>query len=238
MTKSTGSRENGDPRHSPLLSETQRVLDRQVQIVQEQQSQATRIIRVALTIGGLLLTLVSILVSSPFFSQGFSLVSFELISLSTLGVLILGTYAALFLLLIFGNVFASALIVLSPESGGTSLLRDNPLRQIISYYRRTFLPAPLSNILSVKVARDGMTLRAGIDSDEVSRILEEANSNEKARKEIVEYNQGCIRGNEELIEDNRRRLSQIYGIGVVTIFIFISASLVLLSATFIELLPS
>lgn len=204
---------------SDLLEETQRVIGEQVQIVQEQQAQATRIIRVALTVGGLLLTGISIFLSSPLFPgedmRGLLNFSPSIWFVTSL----IGTYFLMFSLILFGKVFASALVVLSPESGGIAMLRDNPVASILSVYRRHLLPPPLSRFLSVSSQNEGMSLRPGIDSEEIQNILQDSNSKEEAVERIISYNSGCIQGNEQLIEDNRKRLSEIYGIGVITILI-------------------
>jgi hypothetical protein len=209
-----------------LLQETQRVLNEQIKIVQEQQAQATRIIRVALTVGGLLLTGISILVSSPLFPASQNTLNLADFSTESVAIgAIIGLYILLFLLITFGKIFASALIVLSPESGGVAMLRNNPLSTILRFYRRKLIPSPLSEFLALGGEKEGMTLRPGIDADEITNILADSASDDKVVERIVSYNSGCIQGNEQLIEDNRERLSEIYGIGVIAILILSVATL-------------
>lgn len=223
-----------DNTNSSLLEETQRVLGEQINIVQEQQAQATRIIRVALTVGGLLLTGISIFVSSPLFPNQGNLSNIETSTLALMS--LIGLYLFLFLLIIFGKIFASALVVLSPDSGGLSILINNPVAPLLSFYRQYFLPQPFSDFLVVDEEGDQMSLRPGVDSEEIQKILRKEESGDAIVERIISYNAGCIQGNEQLINDNRDRLSDIYGIGVFAILVISLATLGGFSFIFLRLL--
>lgn len=206
---------------SALLQETQRVLGEQVKIVQDQQSQATKIIRVALTIGGLLLTGLSIYFSSPLFpgQEGSNIPELGTILILVLGVS--GTYIITGTIIIFAKIFATSLMVLSPETGGIDILVDNPIATILSFYRQHLLPQPFSDVLLVNKSEqeEKMSLRPGLDSEEIQNILAEEESEEDIVERAISYNSGCIQGNEQLIEDNRQKLSEIYGLSVIGIAI-------------------
>jgi hypothetical protein len=226
------------PEESPnvLLQESRRVLGEQIKIVQEQQAQATRIIRVALTVGGLILTGISILISSPLLSNQSTSHSIELSTGALLTLSLISLYVLLFFVIVFGKIFASALVVLSPESGGIAMFRNNRFASLLSIYRKYLLPPPLSGFLALGVEEEGMSLRPGLDAEEINNILENVDSEENIVESVISYNSGCIQGNEQLIEDNRRRLSEIYGIGIIAILI-ISLAILMGFSFIISLVP-
>ena len=102
----------------PLLQETQRVLEDQIQIVQEQQAQATRIIRVGLTTAGLVLTLLSIAASSGFLSV--PSLSRATNSIRSPVIIAIGLVIFMIVMLIVLRFFFPAMAVLSPDAAESS----------------------------------------------------------------------------------------------------------------------
>lgn len=207
-----------------LLNESQRVLEQQVKIIQNQQSQATKIIRVALTIAGLLLTATSI-VATLLSSNGSSdsIISdigsmIPELSFSSAAVSILLFYSVTILLGGFATIFISAFEVLSPEARSSRMtflpkMLDLPfLGNFIKIYFKV-LPVSSTLIDSIQ-SQDSVSLRPGIDGEKTRDLLKETSEEEKMNQ-MVEYNAGCIEKNERLIRRNRRLLSTIYSTAIL-----------------------
>jgi len=194
----------------PLLKETQRVLEDQIQIVQEQQAQATRIIRVGLTSAGLILTLLSIGASSGFISvPSFNEVTTEI---SSVVIMSIGIFLSLIMVLVVLRVFSPAMAVLSPEAGESSAFK------LITWYpvfngKKTTIRDLVGEEYS-DIFGDQISLRTGLDADKVRNM----NTDGYTREDLIEYHAGCIKGNEAIIETNRRHLSQIYRSAAVASF--------------------
>lgn len=210
-----GSGENVSQSTS-LLNETQRVLNQQVKIVQNQQSQATKILRVALTIAGLLLTTVSIAVTVILNagSESNLLTGIDItLSSAATGLLLLYLFVAISGA--FTVIFVSAFRVLSPESVTLSVFTIRPpantelFKHLLSVYD-TIIPF-ISISFDDERPDESYSLRPGVDSDEVRTILD---SNTRT-DDIIEYNAGCIEGNKNLIDNNRQLLSNIYTTAIV-----------------------
>lgn len=126
----------------------------------------------------------------------------------------------LLLMASFINIFSSALTVLSPDSGGLSILsisEDSLFGRLLRFYRKHLIPAPLSDVISINENEEKKSLRPGVDSDELIQIMMVSDSEKEVQERIISYNSGCIQGNEQLIKDNRKRLSEIYSLSVVAI---------------------
>lgn len=132
---------------------------------------------------------------------------------------------------LFVNIFSSALTVLSPNSGGLSILsisEDSLIGKILRFYRKRLLPSPLSDVITIGSIEERKSLRPGVDSEELIQIMLSSDSTKEIREQIISYNSGCIQGNEQLIRDNRERLSEIYSLGVVaTLTITISIGMII-----------
>lgn len=219
--------------YGPLISETQRVLEQQISIVQNQQSQSTKVIRVALTIGGLLLTLSSILLSvassdtPAYLAEGFSE-----FSLSDAGVVILFGYLGVLMIIMIVFILLSALEVLEPHAetneqliavstmSNAKIQIPKPIHDAFQFYRKFLLPPPFSNVLTHNISREQTTLRPGLDAEEIQNIQNNTDSFEEKFDRIIEYNAGCIEKNEKLIKTNRQRLSKIYSISSLLVVLF------------------
>lgn len=228
-----------------VLGEIQRVLNQQSSIVQNQQNQATKILRVVLTLAGLLLTLTSIGVSvvssnvGPDTGIAEYLISNLSITSTVLGVV--GLYALVIVLGAFGVIFVSAFRVLSPvtgRSGNTSIsisiLKPAINASLINSFLKIYdqiLPF-ISISVIYQIDRERISLRPGIDGDKAKAILNTADENRV--EEILEYDSGCIEKNEELIEENRSLLSNIYTTSIILTLLFVT--LILLG--FAYLLPA
>ncbi|WP_152424826.1 hypothetical protein [Natronococcus jeotgali] len=193
----------------PLLQETQRVLEDQIQIIQEQQAQATRIIRVGLTTAGLILTLLSIAASSGFLSV--PSLSEAINEISSPIMLTIG-FISLFMMLIVLRVFSPAMAVLSPEAAESSIYQFITWRPIFS--REKTAVSELIGKEYSDVFGDRISLRTGLDADKVLDM----SGGDHSQDDIIEYHSGGIKGNEAIIEMNRRHLSQIYRSAAVASF--------------------
>lgn len=218
-----------------LLSESRKVLDNQIQIVEHQQTQATKIIRVLLTITGLFLTAASItltLFSSGLIGSNLNIVT--LIQSLTATSAIYGIIGV-FLLTLFSGVFVLMFIfafnVMSPKASGSgavslvnSLLETRVIGTFfeiyvrpIEFYYDFFFPGELSIKDVLSQQQEDITLRPGIDGKEAKSL---AKSEGNVLPQILNYNAGCIEKNEDIIARNRRQLSAIYTTAVLSTTIF------------------
>ena len=192
-----------------LEKEVERVLGNQMDIIQNQQKQASQIIRVGLTTAGLLLTLISIVFSSGFVDPSF----FELTSGSQLSnkfvLLAMVVISMLLVFLAVINIFGPAFAVLNPQAA------DSHLYKFLLYSTYSIdeeQPSEDETMPEVEkgnkleVSTEYTDLRTGIDSDKAMKLLEQDDINQ----DILEYNIGCIRGNEKIIYSNREHLVTIY----------------------------
>jgi len=193
---------------SVLLQETQRVLNDQVNIVQEQQKQANRVIRVSLTALGLVLTALSIFISSPLLSNNSAFVVISPESIEFKLIIVVSIFVFLILVLILYTVFLNAIIVLSPESGTGVLAAEYILVLFDTIGKIPFVDLSRENMMNEH--QDTRSLRSGLDSEEVQDIVSSGLDADEIRESIVSYNSGCIQGNEMLIETNREFLFSIY----------------------------
>ena len=216
-----------------VLGEIQRVLNQQSSLVQNQQNQATKILRVVLTLAGLILTLTSIGVSVVSSNTGpeTGIVEYVISNLSITSTVlgVIGLYALIIVLGALVVIFVSAFRVLSPVTAGGentnmsfSVLRPAiTLAQINSFLRIYDKLLPLISISAVNVSdRERISLRPGIDGDKAEEILD--TPDETRVEEILEYDSGCIKKNEELIEENRSLLSNIYTTSIILTLLFVS----------------
>jgi len=230
----TVSRErDGSGQDSTLLIETKRVLDNQMQMIQEQQNQATRVIRVLFTAIGLLLTLISIAVSADVININSTQNiiqtqwSFDREQLLVVALVFSAPFA-----FTLARIFHAALLVLSPNA------EKNLISRILTF------PIPGDESITLENIAEGgsddklnkplseITPRTGIDSQEARDIsmLESPNH----EREILDYHIGCIYGNELIIKSNRSNLIRIYrltaflsvslGIALIYIISFIAVS--------------
>ncbi|MFB6225070.1 MAG: hypothetical protein ABEI13_01285 [Candidatus Paceibacteria bacterium] len=219
---------SSDRSNNDLLIESRNVLNQQGQIIRNQQQQATKIIRVTLTIAGLLLTATSVAVSlitngiSDQINVSLDTVLDMLSVKSVIGAIMI-TYICAILLAIFALIFIFSFKVLSPNSSssGLSIVKnflEFPLIGQFTRYYITILPFNNDNFDEV-LKQDEISFRPGIDGDKTSELADEENSDQSQK--IAEYNSGCIKKNEEIIEQNRKFLSSVYSTAVIfTIGIF------------------
>jgi hypothetical protein len=214
-----------------VLGEMQRVLDQQVTLVQNQQNQAMKILRVSLTLAGLLLTLTSIAVTA-FTSDITSNISvftdiLSNISLTSAAFGFAVLYTSVIIVGTFAVIFVSAFRVLSPVTGSDAggslsvqvlypLLKSSVFLNTLKLYSRIFPVISLS--VTELTGGDQISLRPGIDGDKSLEILDF--DEDKQIEKILKYDAGCIDKNEELIEENRRLLSNVYTSSVILTFIF------------------
>jgi hypothetical protein len=214
-----------------VLGEMQRVLDQQVTLVQNQQNQAMKILRVSLTLAGLLLTLTSIAVTaftSDITSNIFVFTDIlSNISLTSAAFGFAVLYISVIIVGTFAVIFVSAFRVLSPVTGSDAggslsvqvlypLLKSSVFLNTLKLYSRIFPVISLS--VTELTGGDQISLRPGIDGDKSLEILDF--DEDKQIEKILKYDAGCIDKNEELIEENRRLLSNVYTSSVILTFIF------------------
>lgn len=216
----------GPHQTNPLRGELERVLGEQMQIIQEQQAQATRIIRVGLTTAGLLLTLVSIAVSSgileiPDLSETLTVLAelniFTGVMITSKGAIVIAIWLFLMLAATFTflRIFKPALAVLSPDA-----IDKSKLASMFSTFYFTHEDRSARDIIGEEHAEifdQGVSLRTGVDSDKAEDLV----NSENPEQEILEYHIGCVRGNEALIKANRRHLSEIYRSTATAAFLLI-----------------
>ena len=193
-----------------LNQEIIRVLDNQMEVIQNQQQQASQIIRVGLTTAGLLLTLISILIASDLTDEFVSELS---IFDGEITPSIIFLISVLFVSIVFIavlRIFAPALAVLNPSAERNTVYRFVMRQPNIELNdtsdetdQKTFDEGPIS-------------LRTGIDSDKAKELF--GNESNSDKREITTYHIGCIEGNEKIIESNRRHLTQIYRTSAIVAF--------------------
>ncbi|MFH5800439.1 hypothetical protein [Haladaptatus sp. CMAA 1911] len=206
---------------NPLRTELDRVLGEQMQIIQEQQAQATKVIRVGLTTAGLALTLVSIAVSSDIInlSNISNLMTVSVIDIFGLrkevpiGYIVIGEVSFFMFLFLIIRLFIPALAVLSPDTADTTILRtlmEIPFIGSSGTYVRNRIDEEYNGIFE-----DRVTLRTGLDSDKAKKLK----SVEDIEGEIIDYHIGCVKGNEAIINTNREYLSRIYTSAALATFL-------------------
>lgn len=214
---------------SLLTTETERVLEDQIQIIQEQQAQATRVIRVGLTTAGLLLTLLFIAASSGFVNVP-SVDKLESIMNSTI-VLLVGGALLFFILVIMIRIFYPALAVLSPDAAESSLYGFFTWHPSIDREDQIAKQAVDDEYLDIFEGR--VSLRTGLDADKARELY----GQDDIKDEILDYRIGCIRGNEAIIKTNRKHLSQIYtSVAIATFLLAILFFYSLLLPTYFDFL--
>jgi hypothetical protein len=210
-----------EPQNQALLTESQRVLDKQVEIVQNQQRQASKILRVLLTVTGLILTSISIVASLvttdgldvPGIGNLLSVIGGITLESAVTNIVII--YIISIFVISLGIMAISAFRVLSPEISGAgvslieSILDVPVLGNFMKYY---FKIVPISNsVYSSLIKREKITLRPGLDGEEVGDLIDD----ESAIAESIKYNSGCMEKNEEIIKQNRDLLSGVYSTAIV-----------------------
>jgi hypothetical protein len=109
-----------DLEDSDIMDEIDRVLENQFSVIQEQQSQATKLIRVSLTITGLFLSVISIAASQLNPEEIVADISPSSTQLTTLSSLMSLTFISILIILVSQGLLP-ALAVLRPElTGGTA----------------------------------------------------------------------------------------------------------------------
>lgn len=191
---------NNNPRESDdvLLQETGRVLQEQVKIIQAHQTQATRALRVLLTGAGLILTVLSIIVSvtNPSFSGAKSVV-FGLFDSALTIVMVIGLIIYFgTMLFLLARALVSGLGVLSP------VLERSTMRKLLLY--------PIFASDKEPTVSKETTLRPGLDGDAAKELINSSIEDSRKKDSVIRYNIGCISYNEDLIESNRWHLRRMY----------------------------
>jgi len=202
----------GDGPSHPLRGELTRVLEDQMNVIQEQQAQATRVIRVSLTTAGLILTLLSISASSGILEMPDADIVSQFSNTSIIFPII-STMITIIIMFVVLRVLAPALAVLRPELASNNIVQLAMFRLLSNNSQ----PSETEDILEgdTEIFDGEVALRTGIDADEATRIYR----NGGTEADIIEYHIGCVRGNESIIEMNRRHLSSIYSSAGTVAFI-------------------
>lgn len=227
--------------NDPLLSETRSVLNQQVRIIQNQQQQATKIIRVVLTIAGLILTASSILLTLltnntihmdwlPNLMGVVTGITIRSFATGLIVFYIFTIFAGAFVV-----IFISAFQVLSPETKGSGIsmlenLANVPLIGKFMVFYVRLLPFSATAFEEAVLGKEAISLRPGIDGDKSLELCDEDESH--VLEQIQEYNSGCIQKNEQIINQNRKFLSSIYSTAVVlSVVIFLVAGFLIMDLT-------
>jgi hypothetical protein len=212
-----GGRQLGSKDDNPstvLLSETERVLDNQIRVIQKQQDQATKVLRVLLAAFGLILTLLSISFSADIVNfsilQGIyidmtSEVSFPSDDLTIVFIFLVVT-VGIYFAWVLARLLLSALLVLSPRAE-----RELIFKILYPFEKNNDTSGKLTTSTSdEKLNKDlsEITPRSGIDAQKASDIMMEDPS--EYQTSILEYHIGCIHGNEVIIKSNRQNLRDVY----------------------------
>jgi len=192
---------SNDDNH-PLLLESRNVLNQQTKIIRNQQQQATKIIRVALTIAGLLLTATSITVTvvtgnTISGSNDLTLQSYiGDFSATSAATGVFSFYIFTIFVGAFVIVFVSAFNVLSPESSsrGISVMESIFNLPFIGNFMEIYVKIlPFSTEPFESIIRDDpVSLRPGMDGDKLKELSGDALNYSNTLDEIVKYNSGCI----------------------------------------------
>lgn len=132
----------------------------------------------------------------------------------------------------FVIVFYSAFQVLSPETKPVGLpllesgLKISTFRYALEFYSK-FLPYSTESFKKM-FDTESISLRPGIDGRKAAELTDTPDN--EIYDEICAYNAGCIELNEELVEQNRRFLSNIYSTAVVFAFSIFVLSAILIGA--------
>lgn len=195
-----------------LLSETERVLDNQIDVIQEQQNQSTRVLRVLLTTFGLLLTLLSIAVSSNIVDIPNPDNVIQVLRTSPTSAIIFTfvIFAIGYTIVVLARVVQAALLVLSPSAEKT--IFSDLFTSIIPYDGSITLSQFTSPSEDDKLNKDlsDISPRSGVDAQSARDISMERDG--ETQSSILNYHIGCMYGNELIIKSNREHLRRIYRI--------------------------